>query len=125
MIRANFSLSVSRISAAFTINPARLAKLVLRNAPKDSTARCSFASRTASEIGSNVFSTTPVAGFVVAMLMTHSSESLIGHRRELQREKYIRIKTLRKREKLGKQARFERSVAFGIAIIPRDYKYKR
>src|SRR5580658_7930489 len=107
MTRANFSLSASRISAAFTIHAARLAKLVVRKTPKAWTARCSFSSSCASEIGSNVFSTAPVAGFVLAMLMKHSSKSLIGHSCELQRENYIRKKSLRRRDKVGKRARFE------------------
>src|SRR5580700_1718411 len=55
------------MSAAFSMRRARPAKGVLRSAWKVVTASWSFCSIWASERGWNVLSTSPVAGFVVAM----------------------------------------------------------
>src|SRR5690606_11628387 len=71
MVRATPSASASRMSAAARIQAARWAKEVVRRASKPVTARPRAASTWSGDMGSKVFRTSPVAGFVVEIAILH------------------------------------------------------
>src|ERR1700690_3420388 len=85
-MRPSFSLSDSSMSAAFFIQTARCAKVVLRNSAKVRTASFSFSSSCASVSASNVFSVSPVAGLIVAMLIFFSASLPVARTLEILRQ---------------------------------------
>src|SRR5579864_9391955 len=107
MRRPNSSLSLSRICAALLIMAARAAKVSLRNIGKVTAAQRSLASICASESGSKLLRSSPVAGLMVAMAMKPSVyQHRRGGRRRLfpaQSDDWIDLQRSSRRQEAGQQ----------------------